>query len=236
MQNKYNNTPNMNMMEILKYLHIISFIIQWSILSMILNLLTLGMIRIPLFILFVADALTMINKKDKTLKKPSLILSKLWDLLEYLHLNQANNDNNLTYTLNNTVTKIAGLIEGIKTEITRFIDNFTQKKREDKKYEKEREINKFNPEIGEKVIIEYTSPNDKPKKKTFKYRDYALSFIDVLEKNGYKNYTKYNINPQQAQAYIITNKKHDIVDLENNKIQTRKEDNEYKIIMEDWPR
>lgn len=229
----YNNMQNMDINKTMKYLIFISFAFQWSIISMILNLFTMGIIRIPLFILLIIDALTMITYKEKSIKKPSYILAKLWNLIEYIQTGRLNRNYNSS---GNAISNINYQFINLKNKITDLINNLKDNKQKQKKYNMERELNKFNPEIGKKVIIEYTSENKKLEKKSFKYKDRAITHIKMLESKGYKNYTKYNLNPEESLTYMIYNKNRDIIDLENNTIQLKKDDKDYKFVTDGWPK
>lgn len=234
----YNNLQNMDINKMMKYLIFLSFVIQWSFISMIINLFTMGIIRIPLFVLLIIDALTMIVIKDKTVKRPSFILSKLWDVIDYIRGHRgtggynAGGENFLVRGFNN----ISFHITNTSNKIKKFINNMHDNKVNHEKYNKERELNKFNSEIGKKITIEYTSQDNKIKKKTFEYKDRANTYLKMLESQGYKNYTKYNLNPKQSKTYIIFNKNKDIIDIENNKIQIKKENKDYKYVTDGWPK
>ncbi|HIH36154.1 MAG TPA: hypothetical protein HA255_06865, partial [Methanosphaera sp.] len=125
---------------------------------------------------------------------------------------------------------------GLRNKINNLINNFDDDESRNNKYYKERELNKFSDEIGKKIIIEYTSEDNNLKKKTFQYKDRATTFIKMLESNGYKDYTKYNVDPKNSLTYIIFNKNKDIVNVFENKIQTKHDDKNYKIITEGWPK
>lgn len=235
-----NNMQNFDMNKTMKYLIFLSFVTQWSFLSMIINLFTMGIIGIPLFIVMILDAMTMIKFDDKTIKRPSFILSKIWNLIDAI----SNKGNNNTYkqktnsysSLYKGVENISNSFNNIRNKINKLINNFDEDESKNNKYYKERELNKFSDEIGENITIEYTSANHDLKKKTFKYKDRATTFIKMLESNGYKDYTKYNVNPQNSLTYMIFNKNKDIVNVFENKIQTKHEDKNYKIITEGWPK
>lgn len=234
-----NNMQNMDINKMMKYLIFISFVTQWSLISMILNLFTMGMLRIPLFILLIIDALTMIVYKEKTIKKPSLLLSKLWDIIEYIqgyNNNSSYANHNVSSSLANTANNLKYYINKSRNKIKSIFNNIHNINMNHKKYDKEREINKFSSEIGKKITIEYTSQDNKLKKKTFEYRDRANTYINLLESRGYKNYTKYNLNPSESLTYIIFNKNRDIIDLDNNKIQIKKQDKDYKYVVDGWPK
>lgn len=235
-----NNMQNFDMNKTMKYLIFLSFVTQWSFLSMIVNLFTMGIIGIPLFVLMILDALTMIKFEDKSIKRPSFILSKIWDVIDALS-NKQNGNNYNTKTKNNSslyksVENISNGFNNIRNKIKNLINNFDEEESKNNKYYKEREINKFDDEIGENVTIEYTSQDNVLKKKSFKYKDRATTFIKMLESNGYKDYTKYNMNPQNSLTYIIFNKDKDIVNVFENKIETKHDDKYYKIITEGWPK
>lgn len=234
-----NNMQNFDMNKTMKYLIFLSFVTQWSFLSMIINLFTMGIIGIPLFIVMILDALTMIKFEDKTIKRPSFILSKIWDILDRLsnkdNKNYNNNTNNFS-SFYRGIGNISNSFNGLRNKINNLINNFDEDESRNNKYYKERELNKFSDEIGKKITIEYTSEDNNLKKKTFQYKDRATTFIKMLESNGYKNYTKYNVDPKNSLTYIIFNKNKDIVNVFENKIQTKHDDKNYKIITEGWPK
>lgn len=234
-----NNMQNFDMNKTMKYLIFLSFVTQWSFLSMIINLFTMGIIGIPLFIVMILDALTMIKFDDKTIKRPSFILSKIWDILDRLsnkdNKNYNNNTNNFS-SFYRGIGNISKTFNGLRNKINNLINNFDDDESRNNKYYKERELNKFSDEIGKKITIEYTSEDNNLKKKTFQYKDRATTFIKMLESNGYKDYTKYNVDPKNSLTYIIFNKNKDIVNVFENKIQTKHDDKNYKIITEGWPK
>lgn len=234
-----NNMQNFDMNKTMKYLIFLSFVTQWSFLSMIINLFTMGIIGIPLFIVMILDALTMIKFEDKTIKRPSFILSKIWDILDRLsnkdNKNYNNNTNNFS-SFYRGIENISKTFNGLRNKINNLINNFDEDESRNNKYYKERELNKFSDEIGKKITIEYTSEDNNLKKKTFQYKDRATTFIKMLESNGYKDYTKYNVDPKNSLTYIIFNKNKDIVNVFENKIQTKHDDKNYKIITEGWPK
>jgi len=234
-----NNMQNFDMNKTMKYLIFLSFVTQWSFLSMIINLFTMGIIGIPLFIVMILDALTMIKFDDKTIKRPSFILSKIWDILDRLsnkdNKNYNNNTNNFS-SFYRGIGNISKTFNGLRNKINNLINNFDEDESRNNKYYKERELNKFSDEIGKKITIEYTSEDNNLKKKTFQYKDRATTFIKMLESNGYKDYTKYNVDPKNSLTYIIFNKNKDIVNVFENKIQTKHDDKNYKIITEGWPK
>ncbi|MBR0472092.1 MAG: hypothetical protein IJI98_05290 [Methanosphaera sp.] len=235
----YNNIQNMDINKMMKYLIFISFATQWSLISMILNLFTMGLIRIPLFILLIIDALSMLVFKEKTVKRPSFLLSKLWDLIEYIQGSRSNpgySTASKSGSVSNTFNNVTNSVNKTKNKIKNVFHNLNSIKINNKKYNKERELNKFSSEIGKKITVEYTSQDNKLQKKTFEYKDRATTYIKMLESKGYKNYTKYNINPTQTETYIIFNKNKDIIDIENNKIQLKKQDKNYKYVVDGWPK
>lgn len=235
----YNNIQNMDIKKMMKYLIFISFATQWSLISMILNLFTMGLIRIPLFILLIIDALSMLVFKEKTVKRPSFLLSKLWDLIEYIQGSRSNpgySTASKSGSVSNTFNNVTNSVNKTKNKIKNVFNNINSIKINNKKYNKERELNKFSSEIGKKITVEYTSQDNKLQKKTFEYKDRATTYIKMLESKGYKNYTKYNINPTQTETYIIFNKNKDIIDIENNKIQLKKQDKNYKYVVDGWPK
>ena len=235
-----NNMQNFDINKSMKYLIFLSFVTQWSFLSMIINLFTMGIIGIPLFILMILDALTMLKFEDKTIKKPSFILSKLLDVIDTI--SNKGNTNNPNYKTNSSSSlfkifdKISYKLDNITNIIKNLINNFDDDESTDNKYYKERQLNKFSNEIGKEIIIEYTSQDNILKKKSFMYKDRATTFIKMLESNGYKNYSKYNIDPNNGLTYLVFNKDKDIVDVFTNKIQIKHDDNNYKIITEGWPK
>lgn len=234
----YNNLQNMDINKMMKYMIFLSFVTQWSFISMIINLFTMGIIRIPLFVLLIIDALTMITYKEKTIKRPSYLLSKLWDFIEYIQGSRGMNSYNSrnVNSLANTFSNINFHIKNTSNKIKNIFNNIHSVKINHRKYDKERELNKFSDEVGKKVTIEYTSHDNKLKKKSFEYKDRANTYIKMLESQGYKNYTKYNLDPKQSQTYIIFNKNKDIIDIEHNKIQLKKEDKDYKYVIDGWPK
>lgn len=233
-----NNMQNFDINKSMKYLIFLSFVTQWSFLSMIINLFTMGIIGIPLFILMILDALTMLKFEDKTIKRPSFILSKLWDVIDGISNPRGTNNRNYQNSFSSlfkTFEKVSHKLDDITNIIKNLINNFDDDESTDNKYYKERELNKFSPEIGETITIEYTSQDNILKKKSFLYKDRATTFIKMLESNGYKNYSKYNIDPNSGLTYIVFNKDKDIVDVFTNKILIRHDENNYKIITEGWP-
>ncbi|OED30364.1 hypothetical protein [Methanosphaera sp. WGK6] len=244
MKQTFNNmNPNMNLNNILLVMYILSFLIQWSILRFILNLVTLWLFRPFIFVLFIIDAITIFLMKNKTIKRPSFILSKIWDIIDYFikpkYNSQQNNfqENMIILTkLGEIGTKITNTFNNIKIKLINFKDNIINLRKENNKYNTERQINKFSNEIGSKVTIEYIEPGKKLHKKTFKYKDRLTSYIRVLESNGYKDYTKYNVNLDTAPAYIIINKNRDLVDIEKNIIKLNHNTTDYSFILNDWPK
>lgn len=234
-----NNMQNFDINKSMKYLIFISFVIQWSFLSMVVNLFTMGILGIPLFVLMILDALTMLKFEDKTIKRPSFILSKIWDAIDIIsnknHINKQNYNSNSSSSIINIFDKISDKLDYVTNIIKNLINNFDDEKVNNNKYYKERQLNKFSDEIGEEIIIEYTSQDNILKKKSFIYKDRATTFINTLESNGYKNYSKYNIDANNGLTYLVFNKNKDIIDVFSNKIQTRHDDNNYKIITEGWP-
>lgn len=219
-----------NYSKMFKWIYIISFIFQWSILSMILNLVTLGKFRLLVFVLFLADAFSMINKSDKTFKCPSFILSKLWVLIDRIDFN------NLSYKIKQLTDSIQNSYQNLKFRFKQMQTNMQNKYHHESKYKKERNQNKFADSIGDKVIIEYINSDKKLKRKSFKYRDRALSFIHVLQMDGFRDFTSYNLNLDSTPAYIVVNKKRDFVDLESNSVKLYHNDNDYKFVAGDWPK
>ncbi len=235
----FNNMQNFDMNKSFKYMIFLSFVTQWSFLSMIVNLFTMGIVHIPLFILMIIDALTMIKFENKSIKRPSFILSKIWDLIDIVSKrNTSNNQNfrNNSSGFMNIIEKVSFQINNISNKIKNIINNIKQDKKDNTKYYRERELNKFSNEIGKNIIIEYTSEDNILKKKSFKYKDRATTFIKMLESNGYKDFTKYNLDPKNSLTYIVFNKNKDIIDVFENKIQTKHDDKEYKFIIEGWPK
>ena len=234
-----NDMQNIDINKSMKYLIFLSFVTQWSFLSMIVNLFTMGIIGIPLFILMILDALTMLKFEDKTIKRPSFVLTKIWDVIDAI--SNKKNMNNQTYyqkgssSIIRIFDKISSKLDDVTNIIKNLINNFDKDEVTNNKYYKERELNKFSNEIGEKIIIEYTSQENILKKKSFIYKDRATTFINMLESNGYKNYSKYNVDPENGLTYLVFNKNRDIVDVFTNKIQIEHDDKNYKIITEGWP-
>ena len=235
----FNDLQNLDINKSMKLLIFISFVVQWSFLSMVINLFTLWLFRLPLFVIFILDALSMFIIKNKTLKRPSFILSQIWNLIDVVLYRNGNNysqgyrnDSGLSKTINNLSIKINKTINKIK----KFFHNYNEGKMDDKKYERERELNKFSNEIGKTITIEYTSTDNKLKKKKFEYKDRATTFINILESKGYKDYTKYNIDPTLSQAYIIFNKKKDLINVSENKIHLKHDDKDYKFVTDGWPK
>ncbi|WP_455644884.1 hypothetical protein [Methanosphaera sp.] len=244
MKQTFNNmNPNMNINNILTIMYILSFLVQWSILRFIINLVTLWLFRPIVFIIFIIDAITIFTMKNKTIKRPSFILSKIWNIIDYFikpkYNNQPNNfqeNMQILTKLGEIGTKITDTFNNIKTKLINFKDSLLNIRKEDNKYNTERKINKFSDEIGGKVTIEYIEPGEKLHKKTFKYKDRLTSYIRVLESNGYKDYTKYNINLDTAPAYIIINKNRDLVDIDENKIKLTHNTKDYSFILNEWPK
>lgn len=235
-RNNYSNLGNLNLNNIMTATYIFSFIFQWSILSMIINLFTMGMIRRELFILFILDAISMLIIKDKTMIKPSFILTQLWNLISILFKTDKVNTNNpleILMMLSNVKNKISNAFHSIKNKFNNVKNSITSVERENRKYEKTRDLNKFNDEIGSKVTVESVS-DGKYDKKTFKYKDRTQSYVHMLEANGYKNYRKYSINPEHGKSYIIINKNKDIIDIENNRIDIKHDHPDYKFIIDGW--
>lgn len=235
---QYNNfnLNNLDINNITKIILIISFIIQWSLISMIINLFTLGLFTVPVFLIFILDAISMLVIKNKTILKPSFILSKLWDLIGIIFHTQTQNSQNPTdilFKLSQISNKISDKLTQIKNKISNVLNSIVSIHTEDKKYKKSRNINKFSKEVGDTVIVESISYG-KLDKKSFKYRDRTQSYIHMLEVNGYKDYSKYNINPKEGKCYLIRNKKKDIIDIENNKIQISHDHKNYKFITDGW--
>ena len=234
-----NDMQNMDLNKSMKYLLFLSFVTQWSFLSMIINLFTMGIIRIPLFVLMIIDALTMLKIQNKTIKRPSFILSKIWDLIDIITNHRNTKNYNYGYndsTVHTVFDRISHSLSNCINKIKNIFNNYNEDKINRKKYDKEREINKFSDEIGKNITIEYTSPDKKLKKKSFKYNDRATTYVNMLESEGYKNYTKYNIDPQTGSTYIVFNKNKDIIDLSANKIQLKHDDKDYKYVTYGWPK
>lgn len=233
-----NDMQNFDINKSMKYIIFLSFVTQWSFLSMIINLFTLGIFRIPLFIIMIIDALTMIRNDSKTIKRPSWILSRIWDLIDIFTNNrnsQGYYNSNKNNSIYNAFNNISNNINNFSNKIKNIFNNLKEEKLSSKKYDKERELNKFSNEIGKKITVEYTSENNKLKKKSFKYKDRASTYINMLESKGYKNYTKYNLDATNSLTYIIFNKDKDIVDLTSNKIQLSHKNTEYKFVTDGWP-
>lgn len=196
----------------------------------------MGMIRLPLFIVFIADALSMLLVKDKTIIKPSFLLTQLWNLISIIFKTDTPNTKNpieIMMKASNFRNKLASSFSNIKNKFNNTKNSINDADREKRKYEKTRKLNRFNDEIGNKVTVE-SVVNGKYDKKTFKYKDRTQSYVHMLEVNGYKNYTKYNLNPDNSKSYIILNKKKDIIDIENNKIELKHDHPDYKFIIDGW--
>jgi len=231
------NFQNFNINGMMKMIYIISFIFQWSILSMIINLFTLGIIRIPLFLIFILDAISMLIIKNKSIKAPSFILQQLHKLISRIFGSDYASPQNMYRHANNINTHVntaSDKIHNTKDKFNNFIQNMNNKIRKDNKYKQERQLNKFSQEVGKKVTVQSISEG-KITSKSFKYKDRTLSYIHTLEANGYKNYTHYNLDIKQAKAYIILNNNNDIIDVENNKIKCAKNDKNYKFLINQWP-
>lgn len=233
-----NDLQNLDINKSMNILLFLSFVMQWSFLSMIINLFTMGIIRIPLFILLILDVISMIFLQNKTIKRPSFILSKIWDLIDII----TNHRNNSTYNSHGRNTSLTTPFENISrsfnnviNKMKNLINNFKSDKINNKKYDTERQLNKFSGEIGKKITIEYTSQNNKLKKKSFEYKDRASTYVNMLESEGYKNYTRYNLDPKTSQSYIIFNKNKDIINLSENRIQLKHDDKDYKFVTAGWP-
>ena len=162
MKFNFNNMQDFDMNKSMKYLIFLSFVTQWSFLSMIINLFTMGIIGIPLFILMILDAFSMLHYEDKTIKRPSFILAKIWDVVDRF---SNKNKKDLRYNPNNqssllrSIDNISYKLNNITNKIKNLINNFNDDESTNNKYYKERELNKFSDEIGEYIIIEYTIIN-----------------------------------------------------------------------------
>ena len=234
--NNYSNFGNININKIMNYGYIISFIFQWSIISMIINLFTLGIFRLPLFVIFILDALSMMIIKNKTLIKPSFILTQFWNLISILFNTDTPNTQNpleIMMMLNNVKNKISNTFNSIKNKFSNIKNSITSINNDNKKYEKTRDINKLSDEIGKKVTVISVS-HGKYDEKTFKYKDRTQSYVHMLESNGYKNYSKYSLDPENSKSYIILNKNKDLIDIENNKIQLKHDHPDYKFVLDGW--
>lgn len=232
-----NNMQNFDINKSMKILIFLSFVIQWSFLSMIINLFTMGIVSFPLFILLILDALTMIKIENKTIKRPSFILSLIWDMIDYISNRRSPsiNNTNTNTSVVNTFDRLSINLRNTINKIKNMLNNLRSEKLSRNKYNKERQLNKFSDEIGKKVIIEYTSQDQKLKKKTFDYKDRASTFINILESKGYKNYTKYNLDINSSLTYLVYNKNKDIIDISANKIQVKKDEKTYKYVTDGWP-
>lgn len=232
----YSNLGNLNIKNIMNITYLFSFIFQWSMLSMIINLFTMGMIRRELFVIFLLDAISMLIIKDKSIIKPSFLLAKLWELISIIFNTDKVNTKNPTeilIMLSNIQTKISNSFNTIKDKITNIKNSINNVERENRKYEKTRNLNKFSDEIGSKVSVESVI-DGKYDKKTFKYKDRTQSYVHMLEANGYKNYRQYSLDPKNSKSYIILNKNKDIIDIENNKIDIKHDHPDYKFIVDGW--
>ncbi|MDO5825862.1 MAG: hypothetical protein Q4Q22_05740 [Methanosphaera sp.] len=235
-QSNYSNLGNLNVNNITNVIYIFSFIFQWSMISMILNLFTMGMIRRELFVLFLLDAISMLAIKDKTIIKPSFLLTQLWNLVSLVFNSDKLNTNNpleILMMLSTFRNKISNAFNDLKFKFTNVKKSINTVERENRKYEKTRNLNKFNEEIGNKVTVESVS-NGKYDKKTFEYKDRTQSYVHMLEANGYKNYRNYGLDPQNSKSYIIINKNKDIIDVENNKIDIKHDHPDYKFVIDGW--
>lgn len=135
--------------------------------------------------------------------------------------------------LSNARTKISNSFNSIKDELTKMKNSITHVKRENRKYEKTRNLNKFSDEIGSKVTVESVIDGEYDKK-TFKYKDRTQSYVHMLEANGYKNYRQYSLDPKNSKSYIIINKNKDLIDIENNRIDIKHDHPDYKFIIDGW--
>lgn len=232
--NQFNQANNSNFMKMSKWMYIISFIFQWSILSMIINLFTLGIFRYLVFILFIFDGISMIVKKNKTIKAPSFILSKIWYILD--HINMGNFMYKTSYYTHVFVDKITGVYNTLKNKISNLNQIFTRQKQRSNKYKKERNFNKFSDEIGRKVIVSYVDDNGNCGRKEFKYKDRLNSYLKMLNDDGYKDFTQYNVNPKLTPSYVVLTSHGDLVDVENNSVKLSRKSSDYKFIMDSWPR
>lgn len=238
MKSNFNNFQNMDLNNMMRIIRFLSFIVQWSLISMILNLFTMGLLRFPLFIVMLLDALSMLFVNNKSIKKPSFILSMIWNFIDYLrnpggsntHFNSTNNG------IYKVLDKITLYLNKASSKIKNSLENIKSLKSNRRKYDTEREINKFDSKLGKKITIESISQGEKLKKKTFEYKDRAITYLKMLESNGYKNYTKYNIDINNTSAYIILNEKRDVIDLENNTIQITQENKDYQHVTNGWPK
>lgn len=238
MQRNFNDLNNLNMNNIFKIMFILSFMLQWSVLSFILNLVTLWFFRIPLFLIFILDALSMLIIKNKTLKRPSFVLNVIWNLLEFLHIGKKGYNPGIYDVYQKTgnfSNKIKHFTYNINTKINNFRESIFSFRKDHFKYRTERNRNKFSSEIGNRVIVEQITPGKKIQKKNFKYKDRAASYIHVLKENGYRDFTKYNLDVNTCNAYLVVNKNRDIIDVENNSIAISHESGDYKLIVGNWP-
>lgn len=226
------NQYNQNSMKMFKYIYIISFIFQWSILSMVLNLFTLGIFRRLLFVVFILDALSMIIKEDKSMKCPSFILSKIWYIIDKIDMKKTATI--ISYYINRFTTAFKTTYTKVKYSLSNIKENILNIKNRESKFKKERNINKFSSQVGSKVTVEYIKPGEKLQRKTFKFKDRALSFIHLLESEGYKDYSSYNLDINMTPAYMVVNKNRDIIDVEQNKVKLSHESRDYKFVVDGW--
>ncbi len=237
MSNDYNNMySNFNRVSrYAKYLYIISFVIQWSILMMILNIVTLYLLRIPLFILFIIDALTMIHRPQKSIRRPSYILTHIWNFIDSISDPQSRT-HDVLMTIESYIRKFCYRIENIYARIRNALNNFRLNQNKEQKYNRERDLNKFSSKIGSKVTVESIKPGGKIEKKSFKYKDRAISYVNLLKSNGYKDYTQYNVDLNQSPAYIVVNKNRDLIDLELEDVKMFSTDKHYNLVVDGWPK
>lgn len=228
----FNSMNNTNFMKMSKWIYLISFIFQWSILSMIINLFTLGMFRFIVFFIFILDGFSMLIRKNKTIKAPSFVLSVIWKILD--HINLQNIIYKTSYYTHNFITKLKNTYNIIADKLRNTKQVLKKQKSKANKYKKERMFNKFSDEIGKKVIVEYVNEDGCKLQKDFKYKDRLKSFINLLSREGYKDYTVFNIDPRLTPAYIIKTPNGDLVDVENDRIKISHNDSDYKFIMESW--
>ena len=238
MKDNFNNFQNMDLKNIMRIMMFLSFVVQWSLISMILNLFTMGLLRFPLFIVMLLDFVSMLFISNKSIKKPSFILSAIWNSIDCLGNSggSSTRENSTYHGFYNVLDSVTIFLKKRYSKIKNTLQNIRTLRINHRKYDKEREINKFDSKLGKKITIEYTSQDEKLKKKTFEYKDRAITYLKMLEANGYKNYTKYNLDINNSSAYIIFNEKKDVIDLENNTIQITQKNKDYKHVTNGWPK
>lgn len=237
MKANYNNmNNNFNINNMIKWIYLLSFLFQWSIISMIINLFTWGFLTIPLLVVILLDFISMYKMDNKTIKKPSFILSKLWSLIDYFvkpENNYPGSTSRFTRFFNNLSIKVQNTVNSINNNYNNLKDSYHNFINDKRKYRKERARNKFSDEVGNKITVEYIEEG-KIHKKSFKYKDRLQTYIKVLESNGYKNYAEYNLDISQGYAYLIVNNNRDIIDINNYTIKINHNSPDYHLIVDGW--